>query len=81
MTIELPDKAFGNLHLTAEQVRLELAVGLYAGGQISLGKGAEIAGTSKIDFQQELGRRHICINYTVEDARQDIETVRRKLGR
>jgi predicted HTH domain antitoxin len=80
MTIELPDKALGNLQLTPEQARREIAVGLYAGGQISLGRAAQVAGQPKPAFQQELARRHICMNYSVEDAQHDIETVRGKLA-
>ena len=81
MTIELPDQALGSLQLTIEQARQELAIGLYAGGEISLGRAAQIAGLPRISFQQELGRRHICVNYTAEDAQHDIETVRGKLGK
>ena len=31
--------------------------------------------------QHELGERGICINYMVDDARRDVETVRRRLGK
>ena len=81
MTIELPDKVIGSLHLTTEQARVELAVGLYAGRQVTLGRAAKIAGVPDTTFMHEIGRRGICINYTVEDAMQDVETVRQRLGR
>lgn len=81
MTIELPDKEIGSLHLTSEQARVELAVGLYAGRQITLGRAAKIAGISYTAFMHEIGRRGICINYTAEGALQDVETVRQRLGR
>lgn len=81
MTIELPDKELGDLRLSNEQARVEFAVGLYAGGQVSLGRAAKIAGMPKILFMQEAGSRRIPMHYTVEDMQHDIETVRKKLRR
>jgi hypothetical protein len=46
MTIELPDEEIGGLQLTAEQARVELAIGLYAGREVSLGRAAKIASLS-----------------------------------
>ena len=73
MTIELPDKEIGPLRLTNEQARLELAVGLYAGRQVSLGRAAKIAGVSYTAFMHEIGLRGLCINYTMEDAEHDMK--------
>ena len=81
MMIELPDKELGNLHLTPERARLEFAAGLYSGREVSLGRAAKIAGISYTAFMHAMGERGICINYTVEDAEQDVETVRQRLGR
>ena len=72
MTIELPDQEVGGLRLTPAQARLELAVGLYAGRQISLGRAARIAGVSYAAFMHEIGHHGLCINYTVEDAEHDM---------
>jgi predicted HTH domain antitoxin len=73
MTIELPDKEIEALHLTPERARVELAVGLYAGRQVTLGRAAKIAGVSYTAFMHEIGRRGICINYSVEDALHDMK--------
>lgn len=84
MTIEVPDKELGALHLTPERARVELAVGLYAGRQISLGRAARIAGISYPEFMHEIGRRGICINYTVDDAEHDLrmaDELSRKAGK
>ncbi len=40
MMIELPDTDLESLHLTQEQARLELAVGLYAGREVTMGRAA-----------------------------------------
>ena len=71
MTIELPDVQIGSQPLTSEQARIELACGLYAGRQVSLGRAARIAGIPYIAFMHELGKRGICMNYTKEDLEHD----------
>jgi predicted HTH domain antitoxin len=81
MTIELPDQEVASLRLTPAQVRLELAVGLYAGRQVSLGRAARIAGVPYASFLHELGRRGLCINYTVEDAEHDMRMAEQFSGR
>jgi predicted HTH domain antitoxin len=78
MIIELPDEEIGNLGLTSQQARLELAIGLYAGREVSLGRAAKIAGWAYADFMREAGRRGICMDYNEEDALSDIETVRQR---
>jgi len=45
-----------------------------------LGRAADIAGVSYLAFMQELDRRGLCLNYTPDDAQQDVETVRHRLG-
>jgi predicted HTH domain antitoxin len=81
VTIELPDKEMTDLRLTPGQARIELATALYARRLVTMGRAARIAGVSYATFMHELGERDICINYTVEDALQDVETVRGRLGK
>ena len=81
MTIELSEKELGSMELTSDQARIDLAVGMYSGRRASMGRAAKIAGMPKVLFMQEIGRRGICINYTMEDLQHDIETVRQRLGR
>ena len=80
MTIELPDVNLGSQPLTSEQARIELASGLYANQQVTMGQAAKIAGIPYVRFMQELAQRNICMNYGLEDLDQDIETVRRRLA-
>jgi predicted HTH domain antitoxin len=72
MTIELPDVNIGSQPLTSEQARVDFAVGLYTGRQVSLGRAAKVAGISYTDFMHELGKRGICLNYTIEDMEHDM---------
>ncbi len=78
MMIELPDAGIESLHLTQEQARLELVVDLYAGREITIGRAARIAGITYAAFMQEIGKRGICINYTEQDALDDIRELRQR---
>jgi predicted HTH domain antitoxin len=81
MIVELPDAEIASLGLTSEQARIELAVGLYSGRQVTMGRAARIADLSQTAFLHELGRRGISLNYTEEDAQHDVATVRQRLGK
>ena len=81
MTIELPDQELGSLRLSAEQARVELAVGLHAGRELPLGRAAKIAGMPKVLFLREIERRGIGIHYTMEDALHDIQMADRLGGK
>ena len=81
MTIELPDQEVAGLRLTPALIRLELAVGLYAGRQISLGRAARIAGLPYASFMHEIGHRGLCVNYSVEDAEHDMRMAEQFSGK
>ncbi len=71
MNLALPERL--ESMLDPGQTRLDLAVGMYTGGRITLGSAAEIGGISIPEFQRELGRRQIAINYTDEDLAYDLQ--------
>jgi len=73
MTIELPDVSIGSEPLSRESARLALAIGLYTGRRVSLGRAARVAGIPYIAFMHELGKHGICLNYTMEDLEHDFE--------
>ena len=61
--------------MTKAQWLLVLAVGLFVGRRVSLGRGAEIAGISKPAFIEQLGKRRIPINYDLADFEKDLKTI------
>jgi predicted HTH domain antitoxin len=75
MKIEVQDKALRGLELTESQALVDLAVGLFTERRVTLGRAAEIARMTQLDFQQELGRREIPIHYDVEDLQADLRTL------
>ena len=76
MNVEIQDDKLRGLTITPDRLRLEMAVGLYASDEITLGQGADIAGINQTQFLRELGDRGICIHYGVEELEQDLETLK-----
>jgi predicted HTH domain antitoxin len=81
ITIELPDQLPPVLGDSDEQVareaRLTLAIVWYDRGLISQGKGAEIAGLTRVEFIDELGRANVsAIQTSAEELRAEMEQVR-----
>jgi predicted HTH domain antitoxin len=81
ITIELPDTLPPALGASDEEVarqaRLALAILWYDRGLISQGKGAEIAGLTRAEFIDGLGRANVsAIQTSVEEPRAEMERVR-----
>ena len=64
-------------HMSAPEIRRELAVQLYAQGKLSAGKARELAEMSVVEFQCLLGSRGISVAYGSEDFSDDLETIQR----
>ena len=75
MTVEIHDEQLRGLHVTPERLRLEMAVGLYASDEVTLGQAAALAESSQTQFLKELGRRGVCIHYGVEELEEDLRTL------
>ena len=70
MNVVLPDQIESKL--SPREVRLDLAVGMYSSGRVTMGVAAEVADLSIPEFQRELGRRGIPVNYSVDDLAYDL---------
>ena len=73
MQIELPDSMAGKMD--AEEVLLDLAVGMYVGRHLTLGQAAELARISQGEFQRVLGRQQIPAHYGLDDLAYDLRAV------
>jgi predicted HTH domain antitoxin len=85
LTIDLPESTLKSLKIPKDQMvsffRGTIAVALYREGRVSLGKAKEIAGLeNKWEMIQLLGERGVHVNYTAEDAKEDLETLNRVLA-
>lgn len=70
MTLTLPDDPALS-RVGTEELRLNLACGLYSAGKISRGVGARIAGVSRMAFDEALSARRIPF-YTPEMLEEDL---------
>ncbi len=64
-------------HMSAQEIRLELAVHLYTSGKLSIGKASELAAMGTVGFQCLLSSRGIPVSYKEDDFRDDLETITR----
>ena len=62
----------------AQELLLELSVALYAQRVLSFGKARELAGLSKYEFGELLGKREIPRHYGLEDLQDDLAYARRQ---
>ena len=79
MNIALPPEI--ESRLTGTEAKLHLAIGLFAGDEVTLGQAAAIAGISQPAFLQELGKRKIAVHYGTEELDEDIAVVGKMMGR
>jgi predicted HTH domain antitoxin len=79
-TIELPQEILDSARLTVPELKIELAVWLYAQRRLGIGKARELAGMSLWEFRQLLASRRISPHYDTADLQQDLTNLR-ELGR
>jgi len=68
--VRLPEKRI------AEELKVELAIALYAQGLLSFGKARELADMGKYEFGQLLGKRGILRHYGREELEDDLTYAR-----
>ncbi len=80
IVLEMPQDVLDSARLTVSELKIELAVSLYAQGRLSLGKARELAGMSLWEFRQLLASRRIPPHYDERDLADDVATLR-EMGR
>jgi predicted HTH domain antitoxin len=80
MTLTMPTERLGNVALEERDAVVDIAIGLYKREAVSLGRAAEVAGITSVEMLAELGRRHIPINYGVEELREDVANTLKSHG-
>ncbi len=79
MTINLPEAL--ERSLTEKSARLNLAIGLFASEELTLGQAAELTGLPTGEFMDELVRRRIPLHYGMDELNEDLKTLGRPLSR
>jgi len=76
--LEIPQDILDSARLTVSDLKVEMAVHLYAQGRLSIGKASELAGMALWEFRQLLASRRIPPHYDVADLDEDVATLLRK---
>jgi len=80
VTIEVPQDVLDSARLTVPELKLEIAISLYAQRRLAIGKARELAGLSLWEFRQVLAARRIAPHLEPNDLDKDLATLR-DLGR
>jgi predicted HTH domain antitoxin len=75
MSVLIPDDILRATKMTEDELKLEIAIMLYKQEKISSGKARAWTGLTVIEFQHELAKRGLCLNYDVEDLQSDVRTL------
>ncbi len=78
--LHIPQDILDSARLTMSELKVEMAVYLYAQGRLSIGKARELAGLSLWEFRQLLAWRRISPHYDEAKLDQDVATLR-EMGR
>lgn len=79
-TVAIPQDILESARLTTGELKVEMAVYLYASGRLSIGKARELADMSLWQFRQLLASRQIPPHLSEADVDAELETLR-NLGR
>ena len=78
--LEVSQDILDSARMTPAELKVEMAVHLYAQGRLSIGKARELAGMALWEFRQVLASRRIPPHYDEEDLDEDVATLH-ELGR
>jgi predicted HTH domain antitoxin len=78
--VEVPQDVLDSARMTPSELKVEMAVHLYARRRLSIGKARELAGMTLWEFRQLLASRRISPHYNEADLDEDVATLR-ALGR
>jgi predicted HTH domain antitoxin len=76
MSVTISDEVLQSAHLTADELRQEVAIMLFQKERLTLAQAARLAEMSRWRFQALLASREIPIHYDVEEFEQDLQTIR-----
>jgi predicted HTH domain antitoxin len=79
-TLDIPQDVLDSARMNLHDLKVELAVSLYAQGRLGIGKARELAEMSVWTFRQLLAVRRISPHYDETDLQEDIATLK-ELGR
>jgi predicted HTH domain antitoxin len=76
MPLVISDDTLASAQVSDSELRLEIAVLLFAQGRFTLGQASEFCTLPQFQFQKILGERKIPIHYDIEEFQRDMQTLR-----
>lgn len=80
MFVELPNDLIGLSAYSEKDLKVDVAVLLYHRKVLTLARAARWVGMTRLEFQKALAERGFTINFTVEDFKTDIKTLKSMAG-
>jgi predicted HTH domain antitoxin len=77
MSVVLDDSILKQTKLSEDEIKIELAVSLYARGKLTLGQASEFTGLTQLEFQRQLAQRDVPLNYDLTELKRDVETLKK----
>ena len=75
MALTVSDEVLSKVHLTGDELLVDLACYLYDKRRLSFGKCCELCGLDHLAFQRALAEREIDIKYTEQDLATDLRNL------
>lgn len=75
INLEIPQDVLDSARLSPNDIKVELAVYLYATDRLSIGKARELAGMSLWQFRQLLASRQISPHFDADDLEADVQAL------
>lgn len=76
MSVIIPDDIVRATRMSEQELKLEIAIALYKQDKISSGKVRAWTRLTVLEFQHELAKRGLCVNYDIEDLESEIKTLK-----
>lgn len=76
-TLEIPQEILESARLTTSELKVEIAVSLYASGRLSVGKARELASMSLWQFRQLLASRQVSPHFDLDDLAEDVAALKK----
>lgn len=76
MDITISDEILRKSNLSDKDIKIEIAIMFYKKGILTLGQSSEIAEIHQIQFQKELAKRQIPLNYDLTSLKEDLMTLK-----
>jgi predicted HTH domain antitoxin len=76
MSVIIPDEILHAAHMSAGELRQEIAILLYQREKLTLGQASDLAKTSQLQFQFLVASRQIPVHYGMAEFEADLKTLR-----